>query len=132
MSHDVNQTSAATAAAPNAQRQTPNEEEEKTDQSLTKRLGQACSWTYRASMTILIMFLFKLYAFFSSCFMTLPVLLPINKHASKDNKIGGPIVPYFLEMKIKFWCFLHIVFNFQVSVFKCPYVFFNFLNVILT
>ena len=65
-------------------------------------------------MTILVMFVFKLFGFFSSCFMTLPVLLPINAHPSKDNKEGGPIIPYWIETKIKFWCFIHIVFNFQV------------------
>ena len=57
---------------------------------------------------------FQLFGFFSSCFMTLPVLLPINAHPSKDNKEGGPIIPYWIETKIKFWCFIHIVFNFQV------------------
>ena len=66
-------------------------------------------------MTILIMFVFKLFGFFS-CFMTLPVLLPINAHPSKDNKEGGPIIPYWIETKIKFWCFIHIVFNFQVQL----------------
>jgi hypothetical protein len=86
--------------------------------SLFQRLFASISWIYRAFVTVFIMFLFKLFAFFNSCFMTLPVLLPINAHPSKDNTHreggAGPIVPYWIETKIKFWCFLHIVFNIQV------------------
>ena len=86
--------------------------------SLFQRVFASISWIYRAFVTVFIMFLFKLFAFFNSCFMTLPVLLPINAHPSKDNTHreggSGPIVPYWIETKIKFWCFLHIVFNIQV------------------
>jgi hypothetical protein len=79
-----------------------------------RRVFASISWTYRATMTILVMIVFKIYALITSCFMTLPVLLPINAHPSKDDREGGPIIPYWIETKIKFWCFLHIVFNVQV------------------
>ena len=88
--------------------------------SFFQRVFASISWIYRAFVTIFIMFLFKLFAFFNSCFMTLPVLLPINAHPSKDNTHreggSGPIVPYWIETKIKFWCFLHIVFVVCVQV----------------
>ena len=69
------------------------ETEEQNNKNIFQRSLENISWIYRAFMTILVMFVFKLFGFVSSCFMTLPVVLPINARPSKDNKEGGPIIP---------------------------------------